>query len=378
MDGARRFDRRELLRTAGVVAAGAAAAWACSDDRPIEVGEEAPRPVPRRGERAAGQFRTVGPDIIGPDGRRFLSLGANGVCRPFPEPEWWTERTAVDGKVAEALGWGWNTIRLHVYVDPEGTGIPRSHTFDGILRTIDEYTRSGIVVMAVAYDHQGENPSYRTLRRSGVVDLQDEIVAAHGRNPYLWLNPLDEPTAREGYDRWYATGRSLHDRAREQGFEGVFVWDLPHYGQGLELIATTDLGADFLERTTNTAFGWHNFGAADHATQDEWARRVRELGLPVHIGGFGQGWDPTRPSVSPSWPTMDRDERRGTEWVLTRFFEFGFGAVMWHGTGYVGGAESPYSLRRGDNLPWYDFPGAPPLSELGERMYALGQELRSA
>lgn len=329
-----------------------------------------------RGTAVPGQFRTVGADIIGPDGRPFRSLGANVVCRPWPVPEWWTGRAAANDKVDEALEWGWNTIRLHLSVNTDGTGLPRAAIFDGIMKIIDEYTRRQIVVIPVSFDHQAGDPTYDDLVASGVVDLQDALIAAHGKNPYLWLNPTDEQTPADSMANWASTGTAMHDRARSQGFDGVFVWDLPSYGQGLDLIAGSTLGSDFLRGKSNIAFGWHNFGAADAADQDAWAQQVIDAGIAVHIGGFGCGWDPSRPSVSDGWPTMDRDERRGADWVITRFARFGFGAVVWHGTGYVGGEQSPYSLRAGDNLPWYSYPAAPPLSPLGQRLYDLGQTLR--
>jgi hypothetical protein len=367
--------RREFLTAGAALTAGTLGLVACSG------GSSGPSSSRSRdvtdGVAVPGQFRSVGPDIIDPNGRKFLSLGANVAYRPVPTPDFWLDRAAANGKGADALEWGWNTIRLHSSVNTDGTGLSRAQIFDGVMQIIDEYTSQGIVVIPPSFDHQGSDPTFDELVASGVVDLQDALISTHGQNPYLWLNPLDEQTTREGLDTWTATGRALHDRAREQGFEGLFVWDLPQFGQGLELIATTSLGTDFAEATTNTAFGWHNFGAAEPDRQDQWAQQAIDLGLTVHIGGFGQGWDPTRPSVSDGWPTMDRDERRGADWVLTRFSKFGFGAVVWHGTGYIGGEDSLYSLRQGDNLPWYDFPDAPPLSDIGQQMYDLGQTLKS-
>ena len=366
-----RLTRRQALRLAGRagLAATSSVAWACrNDDHDPGV-----QPSPA-GAARPGRFSTVGGRIHGPDGSPFLSLGAHAVCRPWPVPSWWLDRAAANGRVADAKAWGWNTIRLHLSTRPERGG-SRAALFDGILRTIDEYTAAGIVVIPVSFDHQRGEPTLAELARSGVIDLQDELVAAHGANPYLWLNPLDEPWANGDPGRWADVALALHDRARSQGFDGLFVWDLPRFGQAIDLLSTSSVGSDLRARTTDLVFGWHNFGAAPGDRQDHFAQRALDLHLPVHIGGFGQVWDTTRPSRSPDWPTMDRDERRGADWVFSRFFRFGMGAVFWHGTGYVGGETSLYCLREGTNVPWYDRPGAPPLSEAGRRMMALGTEL---
>lgn len=366
-----RISRRDAIRAVGSAAAAGSLAWACAADGP-----SAPAPVPPSPVATLGRFSTANGRVHGPDGAPFYSLGAHVVCRPWPVPDWWLDRATANDRVADALAWGWNTIRLHLSVRPE-PGVSRAAVFDGILRLIDEYTAAGVVVIPVSFDHQQVEPTIDVLIESGVVDLQDAIVAAHGSNPFLWLNPLDEPWGVGDVTKWADLAVSLHDRARSGGFDGIFVWDLPRFGQGIDLLASTSIGSDLRSRTTDLVFGWHNFGAASAEEQDHFAGSAIGRDLPVHIGGFGQVWDPTRPNRSPDWPTTDRDERRGAEWVFSRFFQFGMGAVFWHGTGYVGGEQSLYCLRTGTNVPWYDHAGAPPLSDAGRRMLALGHDLIS-
>ena len=54
----------------------------------------------------APRFSVVGRDIIGPDGRKFVPVGANGGV--WDGPNGFSSLGTMAGHVADAKAWGWN------------------------------------------------------------------------------------------------------------------------------------------------------------------------------------------------------------------------------------------------------------------------------
>ena len=318
------------------------------------------------------RFTTVGHHIVDPNGNKFIPIGANVTSEPYPAPptwSWWsTNQKYATGKSDEALASGWNMVRVSVSTGGDST---LQQNFDGVFRLIDEYTAKGIVVTASLWDFMGKDPTWeQVLANPNVLALQDQLVARYKDNPYVWLNPLNESSTWSYGTSWAKVGTELYNRARSQGWTGVFVWDLPSYGQYIEAAATTSMGTDFLSGKYSTVLSWHNYGAGDDAKQDLWARQTIAKGIPVMIGEFGQHWDPNN-HTNP----MDAGERRGTNWTLTRAYTYGFGAVAWHG---AAATYNQFAFRMGTGSAWYDYPGAPPLSEMGARLLELGRNRPAA
>ena len=332
---------------------------------PAEPAEGVGRPA------GTGAFRTEGARVIDPDGDIFVPIGGNVTAEPYPPApidSWWTtDQRYATGKSDDALAWGWNFVRISVSTDGQPEVTLRQH-FDGVFRLIDEYTAKGIVVTASLWDFMGENPTWAEVEANPhVLALHDEMVARYATNPYVWLNPLNEPFEfdHEAGGGWAEVGTRFYERARSQGWEGIFVWELPSYGQRIDLAAETPVVSDFLRDKDDVVIGWHNYGIGDDEAQDRWAAQVIERRIPVVITEFGQHWDPEDHSNE-----HDEGERRGAAWTLDRFDDYGFGAVVWHASGP---SYNQYALRMGTGSAFWDDEAALPLSEVGARMLELGR-----
>jgi mannan endo-1,4-beta-mannosidase len=329
----------------------------------------------RPGDVAAstgGRFYVVGPDIIAPDGSKFVPVGANVgvhiVTWNPPTYAFTSQGFTARGRVAEALAWGWNTIRVNVACNP-GSRVTLQQTIDGVQRVIDEYTSHGIVVMPECHDLTGVNPALSDRRFADIHTFWDAILARNGTNPYVWVNYLNEPfTVGSADPRWSQLGVALYDRVRAKGTENLFVWDFPGWGQG-----AGDLGAagnnaapNFVSGRCNVVLSWHNYGAAGDAEQmSAFAQNLIDKKVAVVVGELGYDWAGHR-----FYAVSYAFEKRGADWTFANAARFGFGALYWHGTA-TDGTDEIHSFRQGGYGAWYS--SQYPLSAGGQQMWNLGQ-----
>jgi hypothetical protein len=317
------------------------------------------------------RFYVVGSDIIAPDGSKFVPVGGNvGVSMVS-----WSSNTyaftsqgfTATGRAADAVAWGWNTIRVNVICNP-GPSVTFAETLAGVQRVIDEYTAQRIVVMPACHDFTGADPSLDDGRWALIDRFWDEILARNGNNPYVWINYLNEPLTTGASDpRWALYGKMLYERVRSKGTENLFVWDFPSWGQGANELGApaSDVASRFVERRCNVVLSWHNYGASGtKAEMSEQARNLIAKRVAVLIGEFGYDWAGYRHN-SVSYDV----ERRGGDWVFEQAPTFGFGALWWHATNTR--ADEIHSLREGGYGAWYS--DEYPLSHGGQRLLQFGR-----
>ena len=141
-----------------------------------------------------GRFTIVGGDIVGPDGRTFIPMGANVAVRQgrFETGYAFNWNGTATDRVDDVIAWGWNTVRATLVCTPDG-----EPTFDelnaGIDAFIEEYTSKGIVVMVECHDITGKNYRETDKEVQALYPFWDRLASKWADNPYVWFNYFNEP-----------------------------------------------------------------------------------------------------------------------------------------------------------------------------------------
>jgi hypothetical protein len=162
-----------------------------------------------------------------------VGLNVNG-------PNWvWGDPTI--GQSGHMARWGFNTIRVNSLIRC-WSGQPCNHQNDNLDAIIDEYTAKKYVVMITNHTYGATTGAY--------LDSQSEaddlaawwrgIAQRHGNNPYVWFNPVNEPTPHPGsattdptggLDNWQAMSTRLADAITNVAPDAMLVFDGHSTGQ---------------------------------------------------------------------------------------------------------------------------------------------------
>lgn len=287
---------------------------------------------------------------IGRDGYRFTPIGVNGVCSPQGATGYWADEGsgsrmgvmsgAMPGsstrKAAAYAALGFNFVRFNCWYDG-ASGYTETQFLNGLYDTIDEYVENGIVCMPAYHGFgPGTNPSTSTLLAdSYFISWLDGLSVRYADEPMVWLNPVNEPWSYSSTSDWVTVQTWLYDRVRTtNGYNGIFVADVPGWGQGLQYAPTE--GVAFATGKTNVALGFHNY---DKGNSDTDALNARNAGLAVIIGECG---------VQLSGTTSNQDS---FDWVVEKADVTGYGCVYWWG---AGNRNDDYVMRNATGSTWYD------------------------
>ena len=338
-----------------------------------------------RASSGSGTFSVVGGDIIGPDGKKFVPIGANvGARIKFDCYAFYYCNNSATGHADDALAWGWNMVRLNVVTDVP-SDVTIQETIAGAIALIDEYTAKGIVVMPNSHSVTGTNTPMTDVKYQNINLFWDAILDRYKDNPYVWINYVNEPVTtpvKTGIDTnseqsdnnsnfWVTLGNQQYQRVRQKT-NNLFVYDLPIWGQQINELALTTTGEEFLQGKQNVVFSWHNYGGAlkfdqgwahgNYNDMTQWAQLVKNKNLPVLTGEFGRSSE----ANTPAWVHGNgNDVDVSADWTFDTWWNYGFGGLWWHGTGTP---PNNWNLRM-DNSAWYSNSAVPSAS--GERLKAI-------
>ncbi len=321
-----------------------------------------------------GTFRVVGGDIIGPDGKKFVPIGANiGARIKFDCYAFYYCGNYANGHADDALAWGWNMVRLNIVTDVP-SDVTIQDTIAGAIAVIDEYTSKGIVVMPNTHSVTGTNTPMTDAKYQNINTFWDAILARYKDNPYVWVNYVNEPIGDFAFNvpLWKQLGDQQYQRVRDRAPNKLFVYDMPLWGQAINEMAQSNIGENFLSGKQNVVFSWHNYGGAikypnwdlgTYNDMSQWAQAVKTKNLPVITGEFGRSSDVN----SPEWLHNGQGKQVdiSADWTFDTWWNYGFGGLWWHATGTP---PDNWNLRM-DNSAWYSSTAA--LSDSGIRLKAI-------
>lgn len=312
--------------------------------------------MPSATPRATGAFHVEGTRIIDPAGKEYVPMGAN-LGTHF----------TLDGggpalgHSADAVAWGWNTVRIMV----SPTWWDEQYLRD----LVAEYRKAGIVVMLDA--HRQWNPfdpnaaTYAEQTRA----FWEKIAPEYKDDSGVWFNLANEP----GYisDDWFEFQDSLAATVRATGAKNILVVDPPGWGQDLGSYAPWFIGGKFSYSPTmaptlaarygNVVIGQHNYGAKYNtpALFSGYVDAVRRNGLPVIASEFGYADDGV--SGAGSFEL----NKQGTQSVFAVAPAKKVGMLIWNGN--VG---DPMTLKQG-RAAFYVGGNSANLTPMGKEFWAL-------
>jgi Cellulase (glycosyl hydrolase family 5) len=210
----------------------------------IDLTDEAPKPA------KPPPFRVEGNRIVGPGGHRFVVKGVTMPYGTFAGGDANGLGTENFGHVKRDLlavrRLGVNTIKVLVTPRPaDRAQMPRLRT------VITEARRRGLVVIIGA-----AFTNFRAAR-----DLARDLAHEYRGDPYVWLQPLNEPNCPIGRPEprcfdwvlWQRQQTTIIRTIRKQGMTAPIVVNTPAYSSDLSRIDTYPLGDDAL------VWGVHRF-----------------------------------------------------------------------------------------------------------------------
>lgn len=186
-------------------------------------------------------FRVSDGRILAPDGARFVVKGvtipygtfAGGDAKGLGTLNFLTVRS----DLRRLRGLGVNTIKILV------TPKPGDRDQMSRLRTVVRHARGQGFVVEIGAAFTG----FESAR-----DLMRELASTYRRDPYVWLQPMNEPNCPIGrpvpscFDwlLWQRQQRALIKTIRAQGMTSPVVINTPGYSAALSRIDTYPLGDD--------------------------------------------------------------------------------------------------------------------------------------
>lgn len=323
---------------------------------------------------SAGVFHTEGATIVDPQGKPFVALGANVGTAGFLD-----KAGHAEGHVNDAIGWGWNTIRLTIlatkatagsYVDRFGY----QALYERIDAVVREYTGKGLVVMLEAHDNTRDAPDKQAMINE-LDEFWKAMAAKYRDNTRVWFNLVNEPEFIS--DEWVSFADRLATTIRSQGAQNIIVVDAPGWGQ--------DIGPSFdpnsrfayepsmfpalMSRFSNIVLAQHNYGAYElYTTAEKYSAYLDTLaaaGIPMVSGEFGYTYDGSSTAGGYKYNHL------GGNVVFDVNPGRGIGILWWHATN-----DDHYSLKQ-DGSAFYSGPSLDSnLSEAGKRLWAIGHPSR--
>lgn len=295
---------------------------------------------------SAGAYRVVGTRIVDTTGKTFVPIGANvGTVANF---DW---KGIADGHSADAVAWGWNTVRLNVVFAP--LYAPTATTLAHVQRVIDEYTAKGIVVIVASHDTL-DSPTQSIVRSSFAT-----LAVNNRSNSRVWFNGINEPALSGA--AWVAFQRNFVQLIRDQGNASIVVADAVDDANDGSWIPAPHLDDPagppaILAGNTNVLFATHNYGGHDSiASMSAYVDAVRANGAALLVGEFGYRLPPNEDAWNKSAALAN----------MAVYKSKGVGILVWHATHGDG-----YSLMANGG-PFYEGSGGSGLSDLGTRFWAL-------
>ncbi len=334
---------------------------------------------------APGKFYVVGKHIVDPDGNIFLPMGANVGMRQAPYLEnnyLFNYFGTANDRSDEVMAWGWNTIRPNINCAP--TSNPSAaETLAGLDQLVNEYTAKKLVVMVTCRVTVGSDYTYNSSQIQTSLPMIKTIAERYKDNPYVWMNPFNEPTSSQG--AWSALNQSLYNDVRAKAPDMMYVADLAGLGNQIEALADTNMAADFGAGKCNVLYDWHAYGFINgygsDLTHQQYINKLVAKNLPMVVGEFGdplkddgsplRATDPTVPGVAGN-PDQNRI---GANAVMSYGPSSGYGLIWWIATG-DSNQGIVYSLTKDKSSPWTvtSANAATKLSPAGKRFWDLSHQ----
>jgi len=307
--------------------------------------------------------------IIDPQGRDFIPVGVNANGQNWV----WGEPTI--GKSGKMALWHFNALRVNNCIT--FCQVAQWDTNDNLDALVNEYTSKRYVIILAQHQYGAGGQNGGTLTDANVQRLADwwrTTAARYKDNPYVWFNPINEPTtqadpASPELPQWWSINTRIADAIKSVAPNNMLVFDGHSWGQEKGTWGCTNAnGSGWLNNSAALRYGpdlkaRYGASAIDTHFYGQWAwnanagcagpvsdpymywrndmrtymQRVKDAGVALFAGELGS----TNSKASePSWC--------GGCWDAAHIFyelapQFGVGVTPWHGS-----SGTPFDLMSPD------------------------------
>jgi mannan endo-1,4-beta-mannosidase len=255
------------------------------------------------------EFQIIGTKIYDPNGREFISKGANMFA--------WEGITNVNNYLNV---WGFNTIRVPNYLlgsynqpHPATNGYGTNH------QIVDAYTSQGAVVIFDAHDRIGgyyEGNDWQTLK-----DYWQDMAQEFGDNPYVWFDLHNEPgNSTSNSQQWVNYHRELIDIIRAEGANNVIIVEGETWGQDYLTQTITNHADAVIAGNENILFSIHAYDRWNGRDIGAYFDNLHNQDIPIIVGEYG--------SENVGQSTLDASNR-----MMTAAQQREIGRIVWNAKG---------------------------------------------
>lgn len=337
--------------------------------------------IQRRAVLGGDAFSVTGTTILGADGiTPWVARGANiGVNQAIGGNQWGDENKTPH--IAEAVEWGWNTIRITTYVSDEVPWIAsygRQRAINETFSLASKYAAAGFAVVIAVMDITQGIMGSSTGRLAHIEDFAVQFGNRFKGNPRVWFN-INEPSGPKDGPTFQAFHGRFYDALRSTGARNIYVADVMTNAQDGTWRGTAPRGFDpevgptFVQGRENIVMGYHTYGglAENTDSQDTFDRKygayvdsMRAAGLAMLFGecGFEHGTENSTAGDA-------RRKVRGFRSTLRLGAERDLGVLVWDGTFDIFSLKNTLSSNGYHGRPfWYQGAGGD-LSVMGREFW---------
>jgi endoglucanase len=258
--------------------------------------------------RATTDAYTISGTQLRKGGQPFKVIGANiGVNAAIGGN--YTSDESVSAHTAEAIQWGWNSVRMTVYVSTITSWIAsmgRQNAINQIFSATDKYLAAGFVVVLAVMDQTSGLQAESEQAKLDFEDFFSQAGTRYKNDSRVWFN-VNEPTGVYNVTTFMALNSRMYSAVRNTGNNGIYVADILVNAQDARYSPNTTrawdptLGPAFLANSggtprANVLFGLHNYGGMvennwgqtlANTTYNDWADKMTAAGLAFFTGETG-------------------------------------------------------------------------------------------
>jgi hypothetical protein len=327
-----------------------------------------------------GLWRVVGSSLLDGANKPRRLVGANIGVNASIGGTTYPANEAVTAHTAEAAEWGWNGVRLNVYVSTQTPWIASYGHARAIADTFaatDKYLAAGFVVILGVMDQTAGVQDENDAARDDIEDFFVQAATRYVSDSRVWFN-VNEVVGVNTADEFQQFHGRMYDAIRNTGNESVYVADILVNAQDgrYNLNATRAwepiLGPAFLANTggvprRNVLFGLHNYGGMiennwgqelANTTYNEWADKMTDAGLAFYTGETGY----PQATTDGNYPRF----YKGFQAALQQ--RRSVGVLVWHGTFDVTSLKTAMVDAYNGRPFWYGGSGNG-LSQMGQQFW---------
>jgi mannan endo-1,4-beta-mannosidase len=252
------------------------------------------------------QFQIIGNKIYDPNGKEFISKGANMFA--------WEGIANVNNYLNT---WGFNTIRVPNYLlgsygqlHPSVNGYGTNH------QIVDAFTSSGAVVIFDAHDRIGsyyEGQDWETLK-----NYWRDMAQQFKDNSYVWFDLHNEPgNGTANLQKWVNYHRELIDIIRAEGANNLIVVEGETWGQDYLTQTIPNHASEVMTGNNNILFSIHAYDRWNGQNIGAYFDSVQSQNIPIIVGEYG--------SVNVGQSTLDASNR-----MMTAAQQREIGRIVWN------------------------------------------------